>query len=99
MAANFGLGFTRFSIDESHTTIFDLYPTLLFTFKLSETVDFTLSPKVVTRHLSSNGSSETDTMPGGTLTMSLGPVMPEIGYYAGKDTNFFTYGVGFVLKH
>ena len=84
MAADFGIGYSKFAVDDKETGILDIYPTILMTFNLSEKLDVTLAPKVITRFLSSGDSKETITMPGGTLSLSLGPLMPEIGYIPAK---------------
>jgi hypothetical protein len=98
MAADLGISYSKYSFDDKETTIFDIYPTILMTFNLSKKVDLTLAPKVITRFLSSDESRETVTMPGATLSLAIGPVMPEIGYYTSETVNFFTFGVAINIK-
>ena len=98
MAADLGIGYNKFAIDDKDTGILDIYPTVLMTFNLSEKVGVTLAPKLITRFLSSGGSKETITIPGGTMALSLGPLMPEIGYYTSKNANYFTFGVALNLN-
>ncbi len=98
MAADLGLSYSKYSFDDKETTIFDIYPTILMTFNLSKKVDLTLAPKVITRFLSSDDSKETVTMPGATLSLAIGPIMPEIGYFTSETVNFFTFGIAMNIK-
>lgn len=98
MAADLGISYSKYSFDDKETTIFDIYPIILMTCNLSKKVDLTLAPKVITRFLSSDDSRETLTMPGATLSLAIGPIMPEIGYFTSETVNFFTFGIAMNLK-
>ena len=92
MAADLGIGYNKFSSGDSDVTILDFYPTLLMTFDLSKNVDLTCAPKIIARFVS--GPTETSTLLGGTMMLTFGPFMPEIGYYVSEDDNIATFGVG-----
>ncbi len=93
MAADLGVGYTSLSLLDESTTLLDLYPTLLLTFDLSEKTDLTLAPKVITRFISAGDESDQYNMPGMTITLSIGPFKPEIGFYTSEGVNFMTYGI------
>ncbi|MBN1997620.1 hypothetical protein JW935_08720 [candidate division KSB1 bacterium] len=93
MAADLGIGLTSLSIGDEKTSMLDLYPTLLFTFDLSEKVDLTFAPKLITRFISAGDEKDQFNMPGFTVTLSLGPIKPEIGFYTSEGVHFMTYGI------
>ena len=96
MAADLGIGYNKFSSGDSDVTILDFYPTLLMTFDLSKNVDLTFAPKIIARFIS--GPTENSTLLGGTMMLTFGPFMPEIGYYVSEDDNIATFGVGMNLN-
>ncbi len=66
------------------------------TFDLSKNVDLTFAPKIIARFIS--GSTENSTLVGGTMMLTFGPFMPEIGYYVSEGDNIATFGVGMNLN-
>lgn len=103
MAADLGVGYTGISVADESIYFLDLYPALLMTYNFSENFSATLAPKVIFRNTGGTMNSGWVTLTGGTLTLALGEkgwVMPEVGYYTGKDTidqrvDFVHWGVGF----
>ena len=94
IAADLGIGYNRFLGDDP---ILDFYPTLLMTFDLSKNVDLTFAPKIIiTRFIS--GVTESSTLLGGTMMLTFGKFMPEIGYYVSEDDNIATFSVGMNLN-
>ena len=94
IAADLGIGYNRFSGGDS---ILDFYPTLLMTFDLSKNVDLTFAPKIIIARFIS-GVTESSTLLGGTMMLTFGKFMPEIGYYVSEDDNIATFSVGMNLN-
>lgn len=103
-AFDFGVGYTGVEINDNDITYIDFYPALLMTYHFSNYASATLAPKVVIRRAKiSGGGTDTEIFPGATLTLALGKkvkVMPEVGYYTGRDrldgdVEVFHFGIGF----
>ena len=104
MAVDFGVGYSGVELNNNDITYVDFYPALLMTYNFSDTFSATLAPKVVIRRAKVAGAgTDTESFPGATLTLSLGKkvkVMPEVGYYKGKDrldadVEVVHFGIGF----
>lgn len=99
-AVDVGFGMAGIEVEETDTTFFDYFGSLLFTYQLSDTASVTLSPKIITRDINSEVVDVTETIGGGTLTLQLGKeggmrIYPEVGYYLGDEADFMHYGIGF----
>jgi hypothetical protein len=102
MAFDLGVGYTGVEIGDEDLTYLDFYPALLMTYNFSDAFSATLVPKVIVRRISSDVGDDTETIPGATLTLSIGKrtrIMPEVGYYKGEDRlgqeiEFMHWGIG-----
>lgn len=106
MAIDLGVSYTGVEVGDVKTNYLDFYPALLMTLNFSEKFSVTLAPKVLLRQVSSDIEDDyTETIPGATLTLSIGKkvrVMPEIGFYKGEDRTgqeieFMHYGLGILF--
>lgn len=90
MAADLGVSYCGYEVDDEGVRFFDIQPALLMTYNFTERFSVTLAPKAIIRNINhGDEGDDTQTFVGGTLTMSLGgkkmKIMPEIGYYKGED--------------
>ncbi len=104
-AFDLGVSYTKltdsFGGNSNELKFIDFYPTLLLTYHITPSINATLAPKVIVRHVSEDSvKSEITTIPGATLTLTFGgptkgfSVMPEIGFYTVDGVNFTNIGIG-----
>lgn len=96
-----GIAITGLEVDSSDNSYVDYSGSLLFTYHMSDSASVTLVPKVIFRDINTEGSDESETMVGGTVTLALGKeekmkVFPEAGFYHSDEADFIHYGVGFI---